>query len=130
MIAIPKLLLFWSVFFFLVWALLLLFKPRYTMGIIEKLVKNTELSFLFGIILFVISFFYFLVHVTLDGTRYMFFSILWYLYVLKWIAMICFPSVWATNAKRIYGTVSMTRIMWIVMLLVTLFTLWVALVKI
>jgi len=54
----------------------MIFRPKYIMGIVDKLVKTTELSFLFGIILMILSFLYLLVYAKLDGTRYMIFSIL------------------------------------------------------
>jgi len=129
MIAIPKLLLLWTVVFFLVWILLMLFKPKYTMGIVEKLVKTPELSFLFGFMLMILSFLYLLVYVKLDGTWYMLFSILGYLTLLKWIAMVAFPNLWATQAKRFYGTVTMTRIMWGILLCVAIFVFFSALFK-
>ena len=83
MIAIPKLLLLWTVVFMLIWALCMLLQPKYIIGMVEKMVKAPEISFLFGLILFVISFLYFLVYVKLDGTWYMLFSILGYLYAFK-----------------------------------------------
>gem|GEM_PF-1553643 len=83
MIAIPKLLLLRTVFFFLVWSLPMIINPKFSVGLIEKLTKNTELSFLLGFILLVIAFLYLLVYVNLDGTRYMMFSIIGYLTLLK-----------------------------------------------
>jgi len=71
------------VFFFLVWSLPMIINPKFSVGLIEKLTKNTELSFLLGFILLVIAFLYLLVYVNLDGTRYMMFSIIGYLTLLK-----------------------------------------------
>lgn len=83
MIAIPKLLLLRTVLFFLVRALPMLFNPKFSVGLVEKLTKNVELSFLFGFILMILSFLYLLVYVKLDGTWYMLFSIIGYLTLLK-----------------------------------------------
>ncbi len=129
MIAIPKLLLLRTVFFFLVWALPMIINPKFSVGLIEKLTKNTELSFLLGFILLVIAFLYLLVYVNLDGTWYMMFSIIGYLTLLKWAVMMSLPRHAAKNAKRMYGTASMTRIMWILTLVVAAFILRATLVK-
>ena len=127
---IPKLLLLWTVLFFLVWALPMIFNPKFSVGLVEKLVKNEELSFLLGFILLVVWFLYLLVYVKLDGTWYMIFSIIGYLTLLKWVVMMCLPKYAKSNAARIYGTIPMTRIMWILVFVIALFVLWVGLIKI
>lgn len=129
MLPLSKLLLLWTVLYFLIFALTILFKPKYMIAIIEKRMKNAELSFLFGMILFVIGLLYLFVYVKLDGTWPMLFSILWYLCLLKGIAMTAFPKFWADKSKIFYGTVTMARVMWSVVLIAAIFILCVALVK-
>jgi hypothetical protein len=76
MVAIPKLLLLWTVLFFLVWGLLMLCKPKHVVDVIGKVVKNQELSFILGLVLFILGFLYILVYAKFDGTWYILFPIL------------------------------------------------------
>lgn len=104
MVAVPKLLLLWLVLFYVVVALPALFAPDRFKKVIDRFVKNEDMIRLASFVTFIFGFLFLLVYARLDGTRYMLFSILGYLCLIKAIVNLRFPAYAVRKAKWFYGS--------------------------
>lgn len=129
MISIPKLLLLWTVFSFLIFVFPMLFAPDAIRKVMDKVVKNYELIRFWGLITLIFWFLYLMVHYALDWTWYMIFSILGRLCLLKALILMWFPKFIADKYRIYYGSKASTMIAWTVILFVSIFFAWVAVVK-
>jgi len=93
MIAIPKLLLLWTIVCVLLFSLPALFAPKKIITFLDNYAKNEELLRLLGVFVLIFAFLLLMMHVSFDGTWYMVFSIIGRLSLLKAIWLIWFPTV-------------------------------------
>jgi len=130
MIAFPTLLLFWTAFFMLVIWLPMLFVPKACRSIVEKTLKNTDIVRVRAFITMIIWFLFLAVNQTFNNGWAMFFSIFWYLSLIKWAILIRFPHMGYNKYRWFYSTPTGSLVTSLLIIAFALFTVRVAIMKI
>jgi hypothetical protein len=130
MIAFPKLLLLWTAFFMLVMWLPMLFAPKTFRLVAERMLKNTDFVRIRAFITLLIWFLFLSVYQTFTNGWAMFFSIFGYVSLIKWTVLMRFPHVGYSKYKWFYSTSTWSLLASLLIVLFSLFTLRVALIKI
>ena len=92
MIGIPKLLLLWAIVCILLFAIPAIFVPHRIKGFLDEFLKNAAFGRAFGSAVLIFAFLFLMVHIAFDGTRYIIFSLIGRISLLKGIRMVRFPS--------------------------------------
>lgn len=130
MLAFPQLLLLWTAFFMLTIGLPALFAPKTFWVVLDKTLKNLDIMRIWAFITMLIWFLFLSVYQKFDNGRAMFFSIFGYLSLLKWLVFLRFPTWGYKKYTWFYRTRMGCTLIWIGILLFSLFTIRVALMKI
>ena len=130
MVAFPQLLLFWTAFFMLVIWLPMLFAPKTFRSIMEKTLKNTDIVRVRAFITMIIWLLFLGVNQTFNNGWAMFFSIFGYISLIKWAVLMRFPHMGYNKYKWFYSTPTGSLVTSLLIIAFSLFTLWVAVMKI
>ena len=130
MIAFPKLLLLWIAFFMLVVGLPMLLSPKTFRLIMEKTLKNSDIMRIRAFITMFIWLFFLSVNQTFTNGWAMFFSIFWYVSLIKWAVLIRWPQYGHNKYKWFYSTSTGSLVTSLFVIFFSLFTIRVAVVKI
>lgn len=130
MVAFPKLLLLRTAFFMLVVWLPMLFSPKIFRSIMEKTLKNSDIIRIWAFITMIIWFLFLSVYQKFNNGWSMFFSIFGYISLIKWLVLLRFPMYGYNKYKWFYSTTLGSLIIWLLVLLFSLFTIRVACYKI
>ena len=130
MLAFPKLLLLWTAFFMLVMWLPLLFAPKTFKAVADKMLKNTDIIRIRAFITMFIWFLFLTVNQTITNGWAMFFSIFGYVSLLKWTLLMRFPRMEYNKYTWFYSTSTGSLVTSLLIILFSLFTLRVAVMKI
>jgi len=96
----------------------------------EKTLKNTDIIRIRAFITMIIWFLFLAVNQTFNNGWAMFFSIFGYVSLLKWAVLIRFPNIWYKKYKWFYSTSTGSLVTSLLIILFSLFTVRVALMKI
>lgn len=129
MIIFPKLLLLWTVFFMLSMWLPALFVPKKFIAVVDKTLKNSDIIRVWAFITMIIWLLFLSVNSQFVGGRPIFFSIFGWLSLLKWLFLLRFPMRGQAKYKFFYAKPVWSLCMWAIILLFSLFMLWVAYYK-
>jgi len=130
MFTFPELLLLWTAFFMLVIGLPMLFVPKTFRSIMEKTLKNSDIIRVWAFITMIIWFLFLSVYQKFSNGRAMFFSIFGYISLIKWAVLMRFPTMGYKKYTWFYSTSTWSLVTSLLILLFSLFTIWVALMKI
>lgn len=130
MFAFPKLLLLRTAFFMLVVWLPMLFAPKTFRLIMEKTLKNSDIVRIRSFITLFIWLFFLAVNPIFTNGWEMFFSIFWYVSLIKWTVLMRWPHYGYNKYKWFYSTSTWSFVTWLFVLLFSLFTIRVAVMKI
>jgi hypothetical protein len=130
MVAFPQLLLFRTAFFMLVVWLPMLFAPKTFRSIMEKTLKNSDIVRVRAFVIMILWLLFLGVNQTFNNGWAMFFSIFGYTSLIKWALLMRFPTIGYKKYKWFYSTSTGSLVMWLLVLVFSLFTLWVACYKI
>ena len=130
MIAFPKLLLLWTAFFMLVMWLPLLFAPKTFKAVADKMLKNTDIVRIRAFVTLLVWFLFLIVNQTFTHGWAMFFSIFGYVSLIKWALLMRFPRMGYNKYTWFYSTSTGSLITSLLIILFSLFTLRVAVIKI
>jgi len=130
MIAFPKLLLLWTAFFMLVIWLPMLFSPKVFRAIMEKTLKNNDIIRIRAFITMFLWLFFLAVNPSISNGWEIFFSIFGYTSLIKWAILMRFPHMGYNKYKWFYSTPTGSLVTSLLIIAFSLFTLWVAVMKI
>lgn len=130
MVLFPKLLLLWTAFFMLTMWLPALFAPKAFIRVIGNSIKNTDIVRVWAFITMIIWLLFLSIYQKFTASRLMFFSLFGYLSLLKWLVLLRFPNYGYKKYKRFYSKPMGSVIIWIFVVLFSLFMLRVACYKI
>ena len=123
MIVFPKLLLLWTGFFMLTIWLPALFSPKVFIRIMETTLKNSDIIRVRAFIVMIMGFLYLSVYRKFNNGRMMFFSLFGWLSLLKWLLLLRFPNWGYSKYKWFYATTTGSIVMWIAVILFSIFTI-------
>ncbi len=126
----PQLLLVWTSFFILAFALPMIFSPKKFMSIMEKLLKNLDIVRVRAFLTMIIWFLFLTVYQKFNQGWAMTFSIFGYISLVKWLILLRFPIWGQKKYKMFYKNPSWTILLGIICVLFAAFLTWIALMKI
>lgn len=129
MIDFPQLLLFWTAFYLLVFWLPALFAPKTFRSVLEKTVKNVDFVRVRWFVIIVLWLLYLTVYQSLNNGWVMFFSIFWYVSLLKGTVFMRWPSWLKTKYTWFFSKKLWSIFMGVVCVIFSALIAWVALMK-